>query len=227
MRSSPPDRRAGRAVAGGVVRLDGDRRSSCRRKPGDGVRGARGRAGVVPVAVDAVAGDAVGVGRRLPLDRDRGLVRAGRAERPVGAVGAVVSGQLAVVSRTLAAAERLPLASKARTPIVYIVPHWSDVTAYCVEAVEPAALPPGGRRSRRRRRCRWRRLHATVMLAAVTSDLRDRRRRAGSHGVGAGGRWREDRGAGRAIAREVVGLDADLVAPAAGQARDDVAEGRR
>ena len=52
------------------------------------------------------------------------------------------SGQGDVAISTLVVADRLPAASSARTPSVYIVPHARPATANCVVAVEPTRLPP-------------------------------------------------------------------------------------
>jgi hypothetical protein len=69
------------------------------------------------------------------------VVVAPEAERPVGAEGAVVSGQDAVEAVIDACGETLPAASNACTATVWLVPHASAVNVNDVVVVVPALTP--------------------------------------------------------------------------------------
>jgi len=56
---------------------------------------------------------------------------------PVGVDGAVESGQALVVPEMVLRVERLPTASNASRPNVYVVPHESPVKVYDVLVVSP------------------------------------------------------------------------------------------
>jgi hypothetical protein len=60
---------------------------------------------------------------------------------PVGAVGAVVSGQAAAEAVRLEVADTLPAASNARTPSVWLVPQPRPVNVNDVVVVVPALTP--------------------------------------------------------------------------------------
>jgi hypothetical protein len=74
-------------------------------------------------------------------DTEIDVVAAVVLARPVGAVGAVVSGQAAAAAVRFEVADTLPAASNARTPNVWLVPQARPVNVNDVVVVVPALTP--------------------------------------------------------------------------------------